>query len=50
MKKMILSAEKIQSAIRGSDLVVKNGLCHGEWSINHPEDYACCVAEMTKKD
>lgn len=50
MRSMILSAEKIHSAIHGSELVVKNGLYHGEWSINYPEDYASCVAEMTKKD
>ncbi len=50
MKNVILSAEKIQSAIHGSELVVKNGLCHGEWSINHPEDYACCAIKMTTKD
>ena len=50
MKNMILSAEKIHSAIHGSELVVKNGLCHGEWSINHPENYACCAIKMTTKD
>ena len=50
MRNMILSAEKIQSAICGSELVVKNGLYHGEWSINYPEDYASCVAKMTTKD
>ena len=51
MRSMISSAEKIQSAIRGSELVVKSGLCHGEWSINYPEDYASCVVKMfDKKD
>ena len=50
MRSMQLSSKKIHGAVHDSELVVKNGLCHGEWSINHPEDYASCVAEMTTKD
>ena len=49
-RSMQLSAKKIHDAIHGSELVIKNGLCHGEWSINYPEDYASCVRKMTKKD
>lgn len=50
MRSMQLSVKKIHGAMHDSELVVKNGLCHGEWSINYPEDYASCVAEMTAKD
>lgn len=43
---IIRSAEAIHRAIPGSELHVKDGLCHGEWSINHPEDYVETVREM----
>jgi pimeloyl-ACP methyl ester carboxylesterase len=43
---IIRSAEVIRDAIPGSELVIKNGLYHGEWSINHPDDYAATVRKM----
>jgi len=36
-KKMIRSAELLNSLIPGSRLEIKDGLHHGEYSINHPE-------------
>ena len=38
-KKMIRSAELLHEALPGSSLEKKAGLYHGEFSINHPEQY-----------
>ena len=43
---IIRSAEVIHKAIPGSELVTKEGLYHGEWSINHSNDYVKTVREM----
>ena len=43
---IIRSAEVIHKAIPGSELVIKEGLYHGEWSINHSNDYVKTVRKM----
>ena len=42
-KKMLRSAELLHEVLPGSCLEIKGGLCHGEYSINHPE---CYVEEL----
>ena len=37
---MIKSAEKLHKTIPGSILLVKEDLYHGEFSLNHPQEYA----------
>jgi len=44
-KKMIRSAELLNSLIPGSHLEIKDGLHHGEYSINYPEKY---IKELIK--
>ena len=43
---VIQSAEAIHKAIPKSELIIKEGFYHGEWSINHPNDYADMVKEL----
>lgn len=43
---VIQSAEAIHKAIPKSELIIKEGLYHGEWSINRPNDYADMVKEL----
>ena len=43
---IIRSAEVIHKAIPGSELVIKEGLYHGERSINHSNDYVKTVRKM----
>ena len=38
-KKMLRSAELLHELLPGSRLEIKDGLYHGEYSINHPEIY-----------
>ena len=45
---IIRSAEAIHRAIPGSELYVKDGLYHGEWSIKHPKAYTETVREMLR--
>ena len=45
-KKMICSAEQLHKALPGSVLEIKKGLYHGEYSINHPEEYAKELLDM----
>ncbi len=47
-KKMLCSAELLHEALPGSCLEIKDGLYHGEYSINHPEKYAKELLEMVK--
>ena len=44
-KAMIQSAKLLHEMLRKSVLEIKEGLYHGEYSINHPEQY---VAELRK--
>ena len=46
MRSMQLSAKKIHGAMHNSELVVKTGLCHGEWSINCPKDYTDYIKNL----
>lgn len=48
-KKMIRSAELLHEALPGSCLEKKTGLYHGEYSINHPEQYEKELLEMVIK-
>lgn len=43
---ILRSAEMIHKAIVGSNLVIKEDLYHGEWSINHSVEYADMVRKM----
>lgn len=43
---MIASARDIVASLRNSELQILDGLYHGEFSINHPEEYASCVRKM----
>ena len=45
-KKIICSAEQLHKALPGSVLEIKKGLYHGEYSINHPEEYAKELLDM----
>ena len=45
-KKMICSAERLHKALPGSVLEIKKGLYHGEYSINHPEEYTKELLDM----
>ena len=45
-KKMIRSAEQLHKALPGSVLEIKKGLYHGEYSINHPEEYTKELLDM----
>ena len=48
-KKMIYSAELLHEALPGSHLEKKTGLYHGEYSINHPEQYQRDLLEMIRR-
>lgn len=45
---VIQSAEAIHKAIPKSEFIIKEGFYHGEWSINHPNDYADMVKELLR--
>ncbi len=45
-KKMLRSAELLHKMLPGSCLEIKDGLYHGEYSINHPEIYVKELLEM----
>ncbi|MBR6801369.1 MAG: alpha/beta hydrolase [Eubacteriaceae bacterium] len=47
-KKILRSAELLKDTINGSRLVIKDKLYHGEYSLNHPEEFAENILEMTK--
>ena len=45
-KIMLQSGRLLNELLPGSVLVIKEGLYHGEYSLNHPEEYAGEVREM----
>lgn len=45
-KKMLRSAELLHELLPGSRLEIKEGLYHGEYSINHPESYVKDLLKM----
>lgn len=45
---ILRSAEMIHKAISESSIVIKDGLYHGEWSINHAYEYAAMVKNILK--
>lgn len=45
-KKMLCSAELLHEMLPGSSLEIKDGLYHGEYSINHPEIYVKELLDM----
>ena len=45
-KKMICSAEQIHKVLPNSVLEIKKGLYHGEYSINHSEEYTKELLDM----
>lgn len=45
-KKMLRSAKLLHDLLPGSRLEIKDGLYHGEYSINHPEIYVENLLEM----
>ena len=47
LKSMIRSAELLHGMLKGSRLEIREGLFHGEFSLNCPEAYAGKVLEMT---
>ena len=45
-QKILRSAELLHELLPGSRLEIKDGLYHGEYSINHPEIYVKELLEM----
>ena len=45
-KKMLRSAKRLHERLPGSCLEIKDGLYHGEYSINHPEIYVKELLDM----
>ena len=45
-KKMLYSAQRLHETLSGSCLEIKDGLHHGEYSINHPELYVEELLQM----
>ena len=45
-KGMLRSAQLLQRMLPESSLEIKKGLRHGEFSLNHPEEYAAELCEM----
>ena len=45
-KDMLRSARLLHEMLPGSTLEIKEGLYHGEYSINHPEKYAADLCSM----
>lgn len=45
-KRMLRSARLLHEALPGSRLEIKSGLYHGEYSLNHPEQYVKELREM----
>ena len=43
---MLRSARRLHEALPGSVLEVKKDLYHGEYSINHPEEYVKDLVKM----
>ena len=48
-KKMLRSAELLHEMISGSTLEIKDGMYHGEYSINHPDIYVKNLLEMIRR-
>ena len=48
-KAMLQSANLLHGMLKTSALEIKEGLYHGEYSINHPEQYAADLMEMIKQ-
>ena len=46
LKDMLRSAQRIHEMLPGSALEIKEGLFHGEYSINHPERYTADLRAM----
>ena len=49
-KSVLRSAELLHRMLKGSRLEIKEGLYHGQFSINCPEQYAAEVMKLTGKD
>ncbi|MBP5253840.1 MAG: alpha/beta hydrolase [Lachnospiraceae bacterium] len=47
-KRMLRSAALLKDLLPGSTVEMKDGLYHGEYSINHPEQYAEDLLEMLR--
>ncbi|MBR3494356.1 MAG: alpha/beta hydrolase [Clostridia bacterium] len=47
---VLRSAERIHEAVPGSTLTVLPGLYHGDFSINHPADYAEAVRGIVRRN
>ena len=48
-KGMMASAQLLHEMLPGSRLEIKEGLFHGEYSINHPDRYAADLLEMLRE-
>ncbi len=48
-KKMLRSAELLHEIVSGSTLEIKDGMYHGEYSINHPDIYVKNLLEMIRR-
>ena len=48
-KSMIRSAKLLHETLRNSSLEIKEGLRHGEYSINHPDQYAAELRAMLRE-
>ena len=46
---MIRSSWLLYGMLPGSQLEIKGGLYHGEYSLNHPEEYVNDLLEMIGK-
>lgn len=48
-KTMLQSADLLHGMLRKSVLEIKEGYCHGEYSLNHPEQYAADLLKMCEQ-
>ena len=49
-KSMLQSARLLNGILAGSVLEIKDGLYHGEYSLNHPEQYVAELRDMIKRN
>ena len=48
-KGILRSAQLLRKLLPESTLEIKDGLYHGEYSINHPDQYAADLREMLRR-
>jgi hypothetical protein len=48
-KIILRSAQKLHEMIADSELIIKEGMYHGQLSMNHPEEYVQIIKELLQK-